>query len=140
MKSSPLPPEDQAETPPTKPTPRHEQFSAGFNFRGVELPQPDMDLLKHSFQTFANIQRADNYQPSKSGNNNLDDLFVALTSPASLQSAQLQASNEQPSYHMLSPVHRWPAVSRQTTSAINVALELRGPAFEQQTYKFTFYF
>lgn len=117
MKSSPLPPEDQAETPPTKTTARHEQLSPGFNFRGVELPQPDIDLLKHSFQTFANIQRADNYQPSKSGNNNLDDLFVALTSPASLQSPQLQTSNEQPSHHMMSPVHRWPAVSRQITSA-----------------------
>lgn len=54
-----------------------------------------MDLLKQGFQTIANIQMQESYQPSKSGHNNLEDLLVAYTSAASSQPAQRQTSNEQ---------------------------------------------
>lgn len=91
-KSSPSPPGDQDKASVKTTSEKLNNIS----FRGVELPPPNIDFLKQNFQTLANIQRQEQgYQPSKPGNNNFEDLMVALSSAASLQPAPLHANNEQ---------------------------------------------
>ncbi|XP_068751923.1 uncharacterized protein [Montipora capricornis] len=79
-------PEEQARIP-TKFTTLHE---SKFNFRGVQIPHPEIELLKHSLE---NIQGR--YRPSKSGGNNIEDLLGGLINTAPSQASPSQRSNEQ---------------------------------------------
>jgi len=96
-KFPPPPPAEQAR-PSAKTAP---QQLNNFSFRGVELPQANMDFLKHGFQTVSNFQRQGNYQPSKTDNNNLEDLLIALTSVTSAASSQPAQLNEQGLTHAI---------------------------------------
>lgn len=79
-------PEEQARIP-TKFTTLHE---SKFNFRGVQIPHPEIELLKHSLE---NIQGR--YRPSKSGGNNIEDLLGGLINTAPSQASPSQRSHEQ---------------------------------------------
>lgn len=86
--STSSPPGDQDKTAP-------QHLSTNFSFKGVDLLQPNKDSLKQSSQILADIQRQIGYQPSKSGNNNIEDLLAALSSTVSSQPSQLRTSSEQ---------------------------------------------